>query len=111
MLKKIKTIWANRKLIIEGFKNYMFRHPEIEREAFNRLSICSNCELVDQEGDKCLMPGTAPCCGACGCKLALKVRSLASECAHPDGPRWTAKMTQEEQDAYYKEIKYNPDQD
>lgn len=56
------------------------------------------------------MPGTQPCCEVCGCKLSFKTRSLASECPHPDGSKWVAQMTQEEEDKYYKEINYNPDQ-
>ena len=58
-----------------------------------------------------MVPGTAPCCSVCGCKLALKTRSLSSECPHPDGPKWKAKMTSEQEDAYYKKINYNPDKE
>lgn len=56
------------------------------------------------------MPGTEPCCGACGCSLSFKTRSLASECAHPDGPLWEAILTQEEEDIIYKKLNYNPEQ-
>jgi hypothetical protein len=46
-----------------------------------------------------MVPGTAPCCnkelGGCGCCLALKTRSLSSEC--PKG-HWKAELTQEEED-------------
>lgn len=110
-MKKLIKIWRNRKQIFEGIKNSWYRHPEIERIAFNRLAKCAECEHVDQEGSKCEVPGTAPCCGICGCKLSLKVRSLSSECPHPNGPKWTARMTPEDEDKYYAEINYNPDQD
>jgi len=110
-MKKIIKIWKTRKLIWEGIKNYLVRHPAIENVAMDRLAICMKCDIIDYDGGTCMVPGTAPCCGSCGCKLALKVRSLASECPHPTGPRWTATMTQEEQDAHYEKIKYNPDKD
>jgi len=73
------------------------------------LAICNECPSLDKTGDNCLMAGTQPCCSICGCKLAFKTRSLSSECPHPDGPKWKATMTEEEQDKYYKEINYNPD--
>jgi len=110
-MKKIIKIWKTRKLIWEGIKNYLVRHPAIENVAMDRLAICMKCDIIDYDGGTCMVPGTAPCCGSCGCKLALKVRSLASECPHPTGPRWKAEMTQEEQDAHYEKIKYNPDKD
>ena len=27
-----------------------------------------------------MAPGTQPCCGECGCSLALKTRALSSDC-------------------------------
>lgn len=111
MLKKLKIIWKNRKQIFQGIKNTFFKHEDIERIAFDRLSICKSCTNFDDKGYYCLMPGTQPCCGICGCKLAFKTRSLSSECPHPDGAKWKSYMTQEEEDKYYKEINYNPDQE
>ena len=75
------------------------------------MSVCMNCPLIDTEGSKCMVPGTAPCCSACGCKLGFKTRSLSSECAHPDGPRWQAILKTEEEDKLYQDINYNPDQE
>lgn len=52
------------------------------------MEICKQCPLIDLEGTKCMIVGTHPCCGECGCSLSLKLRSPESECAHPDGPKW-----------------------
>lgn len=109
IFQKIKQIFQNRRKIAEGVKNSLFKKAEIEAVAFERLTICETCPLIDNEGSKCMIPGTAPCCSACGCKLNFKARSLSSECAHPDGPKWKAKLTQEEEDKLYLEIDYNPD--
>lgn len=102
-------IWKSRKQIWEGIKNTWIRHPKIERIAYDRLAICEDCDLIDREGSKCVLPGSQPCCGECGCKLTLKARSLSSECPHPKGAKWKALMTDEEQDEYYTKINYNPD--
>lgn len=80
----------------------------IEEEAARRLAICEDCGLFDTKGDSCIVPGTAPCCSACGCCLAFKIRSLASECAHPNGAKWKAVISEEEQDRIYDSIKYDP---
>jgi hypothetical protein len=109
MLKKLKTIWKNRKLIWQGLWNSINKKSEIEAIAFERMSICLTCPLIDHEGSKCMVPGTAPCCSACGCKLALKTRSLSSQCENPDGPLWKARLTQQEEDELYSKINYNPD--
>jgi len=108
LLKKIKTIWQNKSKIFEGLKNAVIHRPEVENIAFNRMQTCLTCDQIDVKGNKCLITGTAPCCGVCGCKLYLKTRSLSSGCEHPDGPKWEAQMTSEEEDAYYKKINYNP---
>ena len=109
MLKKLKKIWKSRKEIFQGIKNNWFKKAKIEKIAYERMEICNKCPSLDKFGDDCLVYGTQPCCAICGCKLSLKTRSLASECPHPGGPKWKAIMTEEEQDKYYSEIKYNPD--
>ena len=88
-------IWKNRKVILEGIKAI----------AADRLSVCKKCDLFDATGDSCVMPGTQPCCGECGCSLALKTRSLSSECAEG---HWTSVLTDEE-DINHEEL--NPEQD
>ena len=105
----LKTIWKNKMQILEGVKNTIFKKNHIEFIASERMKICEACPLIDKEGSKCLVPGTAPCCGACGCKLAFKTRSLSSECPHPEGSRWESILTDEEQDKLYEEINYNPE--
>ena len=95
MLKKIKNIWKNKRLILEGMFNYYFTRKKIEKIASYRYDICSTCPLIDLKGDKCEVPGTQPCCSSCGCSLKYKTRSMSSAC--PEG-RWFAVMTEEEED-------------
>jgi hypothetical protein len=100
----IKKIWKNRAQILEGIKNSVFKQEHIELIAAERQSICDKCELIDLKGDKCLVPGTKPCCGECGCSLEFKTRSLSSHCPHPKGPRWDAYLTEEEEDSLNTEL-------
>jgi hypothetical protein len=95
-------IWKNRGLIMEGIKNNMFKTAHVENIAFFRNEICKNCEFLDTKGDKCAVPATQPCCSECGCSLAFKTRSLASEC--PKG-FWKAELTEAEEQALLKQIK------
>lgn len=82
--------------------NSIFKKEDVEEIAAHRLSICKGCNLFDNTGDGCIMPGTQPCCdernGGCGCSLSLKTRSLSSECPHPDGAKWHAELSEEEED-------------
>lgn len=91
----LKEIWKNRKQIIEGITNSIIRDQVVEDISKLRLDICNNCDL---KGDNCAVPGTAPCCNECGCSLAFKTRSLSSECPHPDGAKWKAIVSEEEED-------------
>jgi hypothetical protein len=88
----LKKIWENRKKIYEGIKNSVIRDAFVEDVAAKRMVLC---DLCPSKGDKCEVPGTAPCCNECGCSLAFKVRSLSSEC--PLG-EWEALMTEKEED-------------
>lgn len=88
----LKKIWENRKKIYEGIKNSVIRDAFVEDVAAKRMALC---DLCPSKGDKCEVPGTAPCCNECGCSLAFKVRSLSSEC--PLG-EWEALMTEKEED-------------
>jgi hypothetical protein len=105
----LKEIWNHRMQILEGVKNTIFKKDHIEFIATERMKICQACPLIDLKGDKCLVPGTAPCCGECGCKLAFKTRSMSSECPHPEGSRWESIITEEEEEKLYTDINYNPD--
>lgn len=109
MKLSLQEILKHRKQILEGVKNSVFKKSYIETIAAERMAICNACPILDTTGEKCMVPGTQPCCGECGCKLSFKTRSLSSECAHPDGPKWEAVLEQHEEDTLYKEIDFNPD--
>lgn len=87
------TLWENRKKILEGIKNRVFKKEAVEAIAEERNEICKKCDFYDPEGHNCYIPGTQPCCGECGCSLALKTRSLASGCGMG---YWNAVLTDEE---------------
>lgn len=91
--KKGNVLWNNRKLILEGITNKVFKKDAVEAIAEERNEICKKCEHYDTKGDSCYLPGTQPCCGACGCSLSLKQRSLASGC---DEGYWEPVLTEEE---------------
>lgn len=96
--QNILKIWKSKGQIIEGITNSIFKKEDVEEIAAHRLSICKGCELFDETGDGCMVPGTHPCCneklGGCGCSLAFKTRALSSDC--PTG-KWVAELTEEEE--------------
>lgn len=61
--------------IAQGFLNLTFKTKEWEELANKRLKICDTCDKLDLIGKNCKVPGTQPCCGACGCTLKLKTLS------------------------------------
>jgi hypothetical protein len=91
--RSVTKIWESRNLILEGIKNSLFKKEAVEAVAKERNAICESCPKYDAFGDSCTVPGTAPCCGACGCSLKLKQRSLASGC---DEGYWDPVLTEEE---------------
>jgi hypothetical protein len=95
-------IWKERNQIAEGIKNNIFKTKHVEDIAFFRNEICRSCEFIDTVGSQCAVPGTQPCCSACGCSLKLKTRSLSSSC--PKG-FWMNELTQEEEDLLNKTLK------
>jgi hypothetical protein len=103
-MSTLKTIWKNRKQILEGVRNKLFKKEHVEEIAAARLEICEACPHIDLEGGSCLISGTQPCCGKCGCSLELKLRSLSSPCGDEEVPRWHALLTPEEEDALLKDI-------
>ena len=103
-MKNVIQIWKNSGKILEGIKNNLFKKEHVEAVATDRFQICVKCSLFDAGGDKCVAPGTQPCCGDCGCSLAFKVRSLSSEC--PKG-YWDAYTTEEEEELITKQIEDN----
>ena len=58
----IKQIFTNRKQILEGIKNNIFKKEHVEQIASQRLSICLRCEHYDESGEGCLVPGTTWSC-------------------------------------------------
>lgn len=100
-INKIKTIWENRRNIWYGiYYKYINTSNNSQAIAEARMKICNTCPHIDNAGNKCLVPGTQPCCGKCGCSLKLKVFSLSSDCGDENNPRWKAVMTEEQEDIY-----------
>ena len=90
-------IFKARKQILEGVVNSIKRDEFVETVAEYRNKICDDCEY---KGDDCAVPGTGPCCGACGCALKFKIRSLASICGaveKGEDPKWLPVLSQEEE--------------
>ena len=98
MAKSLIEVWKSRRQIFEGIKNSVFTSETVEAIAQERLAICKACPAIDLKGDLCFVPGTAPCCGICGCHLGWKVRALSEECPHSEGPKWKATLTPEEEE-------------
>lgn len=80
----IKNIWKNKKAILEGLKNNMFKTDHVEKIHDERLEICKGCPFYDPEGksEKAVLKGK-PSCASCGCPMATKLRSLTTDC--PEG--------------------------
>jgi len=90
-------IWKARKQILEGVKNTLVKDKFVELVAANRMEMCKSCEHFD---GKCSVAGTGPCCGACGCSLKFKTRSMSTFCGMTNigkEPKWMAVMSQEEE--------------
>ena len=106
--ENILRIWKNKEQILEGVKNSVFKREDVEEIAEERMKICVGCELYTTSDYGCMVPGTTPCCnesiGGCGCSLKFKTRSLSSSCPHPDGPKWKAEITQQEEDALTQKL-------
>jgi hypothetical protein len=98
----LRQIWKSKWKIFEGIRNSWFKKKHIEKIATKRMSICKACPNIDLKGDKCMIPGTAPCCGLC-----YKTRSMSSSC---DINKWKAVMKPEQEDKLYNKLDYDPDQ-
>jgi hypothetical protein len=101
MKNTLIQIWKNKGKIAEGVANSVFKKAHVEEIADERMKICMGCPFIDHKGTKCAIPGTQPCCGACGCSLHLKQRSLSSFC---DEGKWGAVLTHEEEDMLKKKL-------
>lgn len=91
-MSTLKKIWKDRNKILEGITNAIIRDEFVEDVAKHRMEVCDACEY---KGDKCLVPGTGPCCNDCGCSLSFKTRSLSSDCPKD---KWKALVSEEEED-------------
>jgi hypothetical protein len=91
-MSTLKKIWKDRSKILEGITNAIIRDEFVEDVAKHRMEVCDACEY---KGDKCLVPGTGPCCNDCGCSLSFKTRSLSSDCPKD---KWKALVSEEEED-------------
>ena len=56
--------------IFEGWKNYTFPNPTIEKQAKRRMEICVGCDRLTDRNF----------CKQCGCYMPAKVRSPKSKC-------------------------------
>lgn len=56
--------------IYEGWKNFTFPNPRIEKIAEKRMEICVNCPMLNSRN----------ICQLCGCFMPAKVRSPKSIC-------------------------------
>ncbi len=108
----IIKLWKNRGQIIEGITNSIFKKDDVEEIARERHLICktNQCGFYDPEGisPKAYYPGQESC-GACGCKIAWKIRSLSSDCGLTEidkQPLWNAIITKEEEDKLKEKIPY-----
>jgi len=103
-MTNFRKIWVARKQILEGVTNLLFKKEFVENVASYRLEICKSCEYYNGE---CYVPKTGPCCGACGCSLKLKLRSMSSACGLLDidkEPLWYPIMTQKQDDEHFSEL-------
>lgn len=105
MGQSLLEVWKHRGQILEGIKNSVFKNEHVEEIALKRDEICQACPMIDREGSKCVMPGTQPCCGVCGCSLQFLQRSLSSKC---EMDKWSAVLSEEEADKLYEHL--NPEE-
>jgi hypothetical protein len=100
-MKSVIKIWKAKGQILEGIKNNIFKNDDIEDIASERQKICDACP---SKGDKCVMPGSGPCCVECGCSLKFKLRSLSSNCPLN---KWKAELTFDEEYVLQKKLREN----
>jgi hypothetical protein len=56
--------------IVSGWKNLIWKSPEIEKEALRRIEICSKCPHLK----------ASAICSQCGCYAPAKARSMVERC-------------------------------
>lgn len=105
-MKDVIRIWKEKGKILEGIRNNIFKKADVEHIAAERIATCEACPHMDTTGDKCVVPGTGPCCGLCGCSLSLKTRALSASC---DDKRWDAVLSEDEQMLVERQISLEDD--
>jgi hypothetical protein len=88
-MKNLLAVWNEKYKILAGVANRLLPDQNVERIAALRQEICRACPAYD--GD-CLVPGSGPCCGDCGCSLGFKTRSLLSACPQGHWPAVTDRV-------------------
>lgn len=101
-MRSVIKIWKSKGQILEGIKNNIFKSEHVEEIAAERYAICQTCDKLDLDGSECLVPGTQPCCGSCGCSMGLKLRALGADC--PEN-KWDAVLSHEENYLLQKKLK------
>jgi hypothetical protein len=105
-INKLISALGNVKQIAEGVKNKIFKNEDVEAIARLRWQKCIMCPSLDDDGSKCAVNGTQPCCADCGCSLGLKLRALSSDC--PKG-KWKAVMDPASEKMLKQQIKKEKD--
>lgn len=100
-MKNVIKIWKNKGAILEGIKNNIFKKKHVEKIAKERYKICLACNFLDTKGDLCVIKKSKPCCGSCGCGLALKTRALNTSCPED---KWPAILSDEESDLLEEQL-------
>lgn len=88
-LEILKSGIKNRKLVIEGIKNNIFKQEHIEQIFQERKAICHSCtfhSLKVRKEKELVIPYNH--CTLCGCKDEIKLRSLGSRCTDEENPKW-----------------------
>ena len=68
--KKRKLTGTDKlKSILEGWKNVIWKNPQVEKIAHDRAEICAKCDCNDKGW-----------CNDCGCPIIAKARSLSEYC-------------------------------
>ena len=97
----LAKIWHNRKLILEGTFNLAKKNEFVEAVSAYRMEICNTC-TYKSASKGCGVPGTGPCCSACGCSLKIKTRALAAACGateKDEPPKWLPVMSPKQEAA------------
>lgn len=73
--------------IIDGWSNFIFGNPEVEKLAIKRAGICAKCPFAVTSGiysittvDQRTKQVQGMRCAKCGCALSAKVRAVNDSC-------------------------------